>query len=85
MLPFLKGMKSLAQQQSLRELPWSPQQLELCGSAGKSQPCPLGVSAERAAGQSVAGRALQAEHELSVRLGLPGALAELPLPCLCHF
>lgn len=32
LLPFPKGMKSL----SLGELPWCPQQLELCGSGGKS-------------------------------------------------
>lgn len=30
-------------------------------------------------------RALQSVHELSVRLGLPGALAELPLPYLPRF
>lgn len=42
MLPFPKGVKPLAQQQSLGELPWCPQQLGLRGS----QPCPLGVSGE---------------------------------------
>lgn len=68
-LPFPTGMKSLAQQQ----LPWCLQWFGLCRRSPALSPwCVWRMSC-------------RAVHELSVSPGLPGALAELPLPYLYHF
>lgn len=73
MLPFPKGVKPLAHQQSLGGV---------CSGWDCEEPNPVpSVCLEN----KLQGRALQAEHELSVRPGLPGALAEVPLPYLPHF
>lgn len=77
-LPFPSGLKSMA----------VPGKAPLASAAAGivqfswDEPCPVpSVCLEN----EPQGRALQAEHEQSVRPGLPGALAELPLPYLSPF
>lgn len=73
-------MKPLAQQQSLGELLVSA----VVGIVRFSRQEPSAVPSVCLENEPQ-GRALQSVHELSVRPGLPGALAELPLPYLPRF